>query len=75
MSEWMPHGNIMEFIRNNPANRLELVCTLTLPATTFIKTQQQLHGVAQGLKYLHGANLTHGDIKGVRTTSPRDPSS
>ena len=27
---------------------------------------QQLYGAVQGLKYLHDANLTHGDLKGVR---------
>ncbi|KAF9641863.1 kinase-like protein, partial [Thelephora ganbajun] len=48
VSEWMTHGNIMEYIRNNHANRLEL-----------------LYGAAQGLEYLHGANLTHGDLKGA----------
>ena len=31
--------------------------------------QKQLHGVAKGLKYLHGANLVHGDLKGVSAVS------
>lgn len=26
----------------------------------------QLHGVAQGLKYIHDADLAYGDLKGVR---------
>ena len=35
VSEWMPHGNIMEFIKNKPVNRLELVRHLTFSATSF----------------------------------------
>jgi len=33
-----------------------------------------LHGAAQGLKYLHGANLPHGNLKGVGITSFRNRS-
>ncbi|KAF9643108.1 kinase-like protein [Thelephora ganbajun] len=65
VSEWMTHGNIMEYIKSNHANRLELVRGLVFPATPLAIIQQQLHGAAQGLEYLHGANLTHGDIKGA----------
>jgi len=69
ISEWMAHGNIMEYIGKNHVNRLELVRGFTVPATSFTKISQQLYGAAQGLKYLHRANLVHGDIKGVRITS------
>ena len=31
VSEWMAHGNIMEYINQNPANRLELVRDFTPP--------------------------------------------
>jgi len=65
VSEWMAHGNIMDFIRKSYVNRLELVRDFTFTAAPFTKTRQQLHGAAQGLKYLHGANLVHGDLKGV----------
>jgi len=34
----------------------------------------QLHGAAQGLKYLHGASLVHGDLKGVSVFLFRDRS-
>ena len=40
VSEWMAHGNIMEYIRNNHTNRLELVRTLTFPTTSFTKSRQ-----------------------------------
>ena len=32
VSEWMTHGNIMEYIGQNHANRLELVCVLLSPS-------------------------------------------
>ncbi|KAF9789243.1 kinase-like domain-containing protein [Thelephora terrestris] len=48
ISEWMIHGNIMNFIEGNSVNRLQL-----------------LYEAAQGLKYIHGAGLTHGDLKGA----------
>jgi len=41
-------------------------CTpLHFPATSITKLRWQLHGAAQGLKYLHGVSLVHGDLKGV----------
>jgi len=67
--EWMAHGNIMDFIRNNHINRLELVRDLAFHTILFTKTRQQLSGAAQGLEYLHGASLTHGDLKGVGVSS------
>ena len=38
--EWMVHGNIMEYIRKNPVNRLELVSDFTLPVAPFTKMRQ-----------------------------------
>ena len=35
VSEWMTHGNITEYIKNNSVNRLELVCDSVSPATSF----------------------------------------
>jgi len=70
VSEWMEHGNIMQFTRKNHVNRLELVRGFPFPPLLpFTKARQQLHGAVQGLKYLHGANLTHGDLKGVGSSS------
>ena len=34
----------------------------------------QLSDVADGLNYLHSRNITHGDLKGVRTLTKRPPS-
>jgi len=37
VSEWMAHGNIMEYIRKTPVNRLELVRDFTFPTVSFAK--------------------------------------
>ena len=37
-----------------------------------LKCDKQLHGAAQGLKYLHDANLIHGDLKGVSVFPSRN---
>jgi len=34
VSEWMKHGNIMQYIKNNSVNRLELVRSFTSPAAS-----------------------------------------
>ena len=39
VSEWMPHGNIVEYIKKNHANRLELVRDFTV-STTFTEMHQ-----------------------------------
>jgi len=39
VSEWMPHGNIVEYIEKNYANRLELVRDFTV-STAFTEMQQ-----------------------------------
>ena len=67
VSELMAHGNIMEYIRKNHVNRLELVCCLS-PHTSSTYMSQQLHEAAQGLNYLHRGGVVHGNIKGVRIT-------
>jgi len=65
ISEWMTRGNIMEFIKENHVNRLELVRGFTVLAIPFTEMRRQLHGAARGLSYLHGCALVHGDLKGV----------
>ena len=40
VSEWMEHGNIMEYIKRNNVNRLELVRDFTFPAAFFAEMRQ-----------------------------------
>jgi len=40
VSEWMKHGTIMDYIKYNHTNRLELVCAFTFPATPAAKMRQ-----------------------------------
>jgi len=40
VSEWMSHGNIMEFIENNHTNRLELVCGITFLTTPIAEVRR-----------------------------------
>lgn len=42
------------------------LCTPRLVTLFLIVPDGQLHSIAQGLKYLHDANLAHGDLKVVR---------
>lgn len=48
ISEMMANGHIMNYIKKNRANRLNL-----------------LKDVADGLQYLHGVGVIHGDLKGL----------
>ena len=40
VSEWMTHGNIMEYIKKHRVNRLALVCDFTSLVTPFTKIRQ-----------------------------------
>ena len=40
VSEWMVHGNIVEYIKKNHTNRLELVRAFAFPVTSFTKLWQ-----------------------------------
>jgi len=40
VSEWMAHGTVMDYIKNNHTNRLELVCGFTSPVTPTTKMRQ-----------------------------------
>lgn len=66
VSEWMPGGELRQYIRNNPhANVISLVSSLFMPLS-IASSCYQLLGIAEGLDYLHSRDVIHGDIKGVR---------
>jgi len=44
VSEWMAHGNIMQYIKNNHTNRLDLVRDFTSPATHSLKGDNSCRG-------------------------------
>ena len=37
VSEWMAHGNVMQYIKENHVNRLELVCGFAAPPISSLK--------------------------------------
>ncbi|KAF9643599.1 kinase-like protein [Thelephora ganbajun] len=48
VSEWMPNGNVREYVRKNPGtSRLQL-----------------LLDISRGLSFLHSLEIVHGDLKG-----------
>lgn len=62
----MDHGNINDFVQENlDVNRIELVCTVVRAVYMIPDGQVQLVGVTEGLAYMHGLHLVHGDLKGV----------
>ena len=50
VSEWMTHGNVMEFIRKNYVNRLELVRGFTVPTAPFTEMRQKVTWGGPGSK-------------------------
>ena len=74
VSEWMATGNIMEYVRKNPGNYLKLVGH-NYSFLCHLPNAFQLADAAEGLKYLHNANIVHGGLKGVSLAAriPRTP--
>ena len=67
VSEWMANGNINEFVKAYPAaDRLGLVSFPFQVLSQFLLKTGQLRDVGGGLNYLHGQEMVHGDLKGVR---------
>ena len=50
VSEWMTHGNVMEFIRKNYANRLELVRGFSVTTAPFTEMRQTVTWGGPGSK-------------------------
>ena len=79
VSEWMPNGNINQFVgTHQDANRFDLVC---LPSRFLVShllangcAILQLGDVAGGLIYMHEQGMVHGDLKGVRFRELGSPS-
>lgn len=74
VSEWMDHGNINEFIENHEGvNRIQLVSTCGIYLAEFLLyCFIQLIDAANGLEYMHGISMVHGDLKGVRPYQSTD---
>ena len=68
-SEWMVNGNINEYVKvHRDVDRFELVRFLILLLASSLISKYwfiQLKDVVQGLIYMHGEGIVHGDLKGV----------
>jgi hypothetical protein len=65
----MVNGNLVDFINAHPdVDRITLVgfaLEVSLSSIFDECTSLQLEGVAEGLVYIHGQGMVHGDLKGV----------
>ena len=64
ISEWMANGNIVGYVRSKAGNHLKLVGFNRI-FLCYSPSALQLADAIEGLKYLHNANIVHGDLKGV----------
>ena len=68
ISEWMDHGNINEFVEKHEGiNRVQLVSDGITPLVNVFNWLIQLVDAANGLEYMHGLQMVHADLKGVRS--------
>jgi len=66
ISEWMDHGNIIEFVeRNEGVNRVQLVGDDVPSCGNYHNLLIQLVDAVNGLEYMHSLHMVHGDLKGV----------
>lgn len=61
----MVNGNIMEYVRANAGNYLELVGYNRATPYHHLPNTLQLADAVEGLRHLHHASIVHGDLKGV----------
>ena len=75
VSEWMPNGNIRQFVQEyTQVDRLRLVCLSTHSYNlTLVLMLRQLLDICQGLLFLHSHDVIHGDLKGVRISNVSPP--
>jgi serine/threonine protein kinase len=69
VSEWMPNGDIQNYVRKNPeADRIQLVGRIVffVAFRGFLHRAPQLLDICHGLQVLHTHDIVHGDLKGVR---------
>ena len=65
ISELMANGNIVEYVRGNAGNHLELVGCNYTPLRCPSLSTFQIVDVVEGLTYFNHVNIVHGDLKGV----------
>ena len=65
VSEWMVNGNITEYVCKNAGNHLKLVGYNRATICSRLLSAFQIVGAVEGLKYLHEANIVHGNVMGV----------
>jgi len=66
ISEWMVHGNINEYVEKcGGVNRVQLVSSDSISHDNHCNSPIQLVDAANGLEYMHGLHVVHGDLKGV----------
>ena len=61
----MPEGNAYDYVQNMNNDPRPLVCLMICVHLLLKKLAIQVLGIARGLKYLHGHNFLHGDLRAV----------